>query len=580
MQASGALLVGWLDKGLMAMYSIEYMKPILDELLSLFSGEIHTDKMNRNLYSHDASIYELVPEAVLFPKNTKDIKSLVQFVNSYKHTYPALSITPRSAGTDMSGGPIGNSLVVDMTKYFNTIHSASSTTLHVQPGVFMRDIDPLLLKHNAMLGCVPASRAINTIGGMVGNNSAGEQSLRYGNTDRSVQELKVVFADGNEYVVTPLNQRELDIKIAKHDYEGELYRKVYQLIEDNYDLVKNARPKVNKNSMGYNLWAVWDRDTGIFDMTQLITGSQGTLGVITDIKIKAVPKAKHSGLLLAYLTDLKYLGEIIPLVMSHQPATFEGFDDITFNLGVKYFKTFQKQLGMKEWLKQQSQLLSSVAKFKGHLPSIVLMIEFEGDTYQEVNDKILAMQSDLHGHKIRIRTEIEGNEQDSKPFWQIRRASLTLLRQRVKDKYASCFMDDLAVQPQFVPEFFPQIRKIIRKYKLPATIAGHFGDGNFHIIPLMDITDPAEQIKLEPAMRELVPIVLKYGGTLAGEHNDGMVRGPWLPAMFGDDMYALFKDTKEIFDPHYIFNPHKKTDASWDFSMNHIRTKGGAGLIK
>lgn len=554
----------------MASYSMN-MQSLLDDIRSIFKGEVATDQKTLTDYSHDASIYELMPEVVLSPIDSRDVGRLVNFVTEHKQAYPSLSITPRSAGTDMSGGAIGNSIVIDMTKHFDTIHSASGTLLHTQPGAFMRDIDPALLAHNAMLGCVPASRAINTIGGMVANNSAGEQSLRYGNADKSVREIKAVLADGNEYTFKPINKKELLVKIAQNDFEGQIYRQIYELIDANYDVIKNARPKSHKNSMGYNLWATWDRDTGIFDMTQLLTGSQGTLGIITDIKIAAVPKAKHSGLLLAYLTDIKHLGEIIPLVASHNPATFEGFDDVTFNLGIKYFSTFRKQLGTKEWLKQQASLLGSVAKFKGHLPNIVLLIEFEGDTYQEVNDKIIAMQSDLHNHRIRVRTEIEGNEELSKPFWQIRRASLTLLRQRVKDKYASAFIDDLAVRPEYVTEFFPLIRKIIRKYKLPTTIAGHFGDGNFHIIPLMDITDPAEQLKLEPAMRELVPIVLKYGGTLAGEHNDGMVRGPWLPAMFGNEVYELFKDVKHIFDPLYIFNPHKKTDASWDFSMANIR---------
>jgi FAD/FMN-containing dehydrogenase len=131
----------------------------------------------------------------------------------------------------------------------------------------------------------------------------------------------------------------------------------------------------------------------------------------------------------------------------------------------------------------------------------------------------------------------------------------------------------MTVQPKYLPEFLPKIRKIIRKYKLPATLSGHFGDGNFHIVPLMDIEEKSEQAKLEKVMREVIPIVLMYEGTLAGEHNDGMVRGPWLPAVFGQPMYEVFKDTKEIFDPTYIFNPHKKTDASWDYSMEHIRTK-------
>jgi len=556
------------------------MNTLLTELKAIFKDDMRTDAATKEEYSHDASIYELVPEAVISPKNTRDVSRLIAFVTAHKHSYPSLALTARSAGTCMSGASIGSSLVVDMTRHFNTIHTASSTLLHTQPGVYIRDIDPELAKHNAMLGCIPASRALNTIGGMVGNNSAGEQSLRYGNTDKSVRELSVVLRDAQEYIFAPINKKQLDVKMKQSNFEGEIYRRVYQLIEANYDEIKQARPRAHKNSMGYNLWAVWDRDTGIFDLTQLLTGSQGTLGIITDIKMAAVPKAKHSGLLLVYLTNVKHLGEIIPLVTSHHPATFEGFDDITFNLGIKYFTMFRKQLGTKEWLKQQTMLLGSVAKFRGHLPNIIMMVEFEGDTYDEVNSKIVALDNDLKNHRIKVRTEIEGNEELSKPFWEIRRASLALLRNQIHGKYAAAFMDDMAVEPRFVPEFFPQVRKIVRKYKLAATIAGHFGDGNFHIIPLMTITDPAEQLKIEPAMRELIPIVLKYGGTMAGEHNDGMIRGPWLRTQFGDTMYELFKDTKEIFDPEYIFNPHKKTDASWDYSMDHIRSNRSRNFYK
>jgi FAD/FMN-containing dehydrogenase len=554
------------------------MKILLRELKKVFKGAIADDAHERHSYSHDASIYEMLPEAVLFPHDSQDIQQLVRFVTRHKPMYPTLSITPRSAGTDMSGGAIGNSLLVDMTKHFNTIHKVSRTAIRTQPGVYMRDIEPLLVQKNAMLGCVPASRELCTIGGMVGNNAGGEQSLRYGNTENFVTQLKVVFADGNEYTVEPLTRQQLNHKMKQATFEGSLYRRLFDLIDGNYDTIRNARPHSNKNSMGYNLWSVWDRDTGIFDMTHLITGSQGTLGVITDITMRLIPRPTHSGVLVLYLSSNKDLGHIIKAVMRHNPATFEGFDDITFELGIKHFRLFRQQLGTKEWLRQQAGLLHSVATFKGHLPRMVLMVEFEGDTAQEVTDQIMKLQQSLK--HFRVRTEVAGDESESKRFWHIRRASLTLLRQRIHDKYASPFIDDLAVQPKYLPEFLPALRKIIRKYKLPATIAGHFGDGNFHVIPLMNIESPAAQAKLEPTMREVVVLVLTYKGTLAGEHNDGMVRGPWLQAMFGNETYQLFRQTKELFDPMYIFNPHKKTDADWDFSMQHIRTSNSHDLIK
>lgn len=554
------------------------MEPLFNNLRRVFRGSILTHREDRIEHSHDASIYEIIPEAVLEPKDTADIKHLISFVNEHKINHPSLSITTRSAGTDMSGAAIGNSLVLSMTKYFSHIKVVSGNILHTQPGVYLRDIDPLLASHNLMLGSAPASRAISTIGGMVGNNAGGEQSLRFGNTERSVRELKVVFADGNEYTVKPLHKKELEKIMQQKNFEGSLYKGVYELIEKHYDLIHNARPHVNKNSMGYNLWSVWDRETGIFDMTRLITGSQGTLGIVTDIKLEAVPKAPHTGLLLAYLTSFQQLGEIIPLVMKYKPATFEGFDDITFKLGIQHFRSFSKQLGIKEMLKQQAWLLGSVVRFKGHLPNILLMIEFEGQTKAEVYRKIAKLHDALS--KFHLKMDVEGDEASSAPFWQIRRSSLSLLRTHVKHAYASPFIDDMTVQPKYLPQFLPQLRRIIRKYKLPATLSGHFGDGNFHIVPLLDIESKAVQAKLEPVMREIIPLVLQYGGTMAGEHNDGMVRGPWLPAVFGEDMFTLFKDTKEIFDPHYIFNPHKKTDASWEYSMDHIRKSNEASLIK
>lgn len=554
------------------------MEMLLRALKKQIKGEVSVDVATRHHVSHDASIYQLIPDFVATPQDTEDIEKLVGFVSKHKPTYPKLSITPRSAGTDMSGGAIGNSILLEMTPHFNQVHSLKKNILHTQPGVFIRDIDPVLHAQQLQIGSTPASRALCTIGGIVANNSGGEQSLRYGNADRSVRELEVVLADGKAYTIKPLTKKQLDRKITEKTYESELYRRVFELIENNYDLVKNARPRVNKNSMGYNLWSVWDRDTGIFDMTQLFTGSQGTLGIITDIKIETVPKAPHSGLLLAYLPSLRHLGEVITTVMEHNPATFEGFDDITFNLGIRYFKTFRKQLGTREYLRQQAHLIKSVAKFKGHLPNLLLMIEFDGETQAEVIEKISHLHDDLK--KFKIRMDIESDEASSAPFWSIRRAALALLRNQVKGRYASPFIDDMAVHPKHLPHFIPELRKIIRKYKLPATIQGHFGDGNFHIIPLMDITGSKDQAKLEPIMRELIPIVLKYEGTMAGEHNDGMVRGAWLPALFGQDMYALFRQTKEIFDPQYIFNPHKKTDASWEFSMSHLRSQHENKLIK
>lgn len=555
---------------MLAVYLKASMEDLARQLRHRLKGDINTSLTMRQRFNHDASVFEILPDAIIEPQSTNDIRYLVAFVMTHKHLHPGLSITPRGAGTDMTGGAIGSSILLDMTKHFSQIEAIAKNSVQIQPGVFARDLEPLLAKQDRMLGCMPASRAWCTIGGMVANNAGGEQSLRYGNTQRSVKGLRAVLADAHEYEIKPITRRQLDSKMAKDNFEGALYKGVFELIEDNYDLIRNARPKTKKNSMGYNLWDVWDRDTGIFDLTQLFTGSQGTLGIITNITLETVPKAQHTGVLVLYLNTQKHLGDVIAAVSKHTPATFEGFDDLTFELGITYFSSFKKQLGVAQWAKQQASLLRDVAQFKGHLPRMTLLVEFDGDSKAEVDAKITALQKDLAPFKL--RSELPGSEKESGRFWQIRRASFYLLSQHIHDKYAAPFIDDLVVAPKYLPEFLPKLRRILRAYKLPVTIAGHFGDGNLHMLPLIDMKNEAERLKLEQVLREIIPLVLEYDGTLAGEHNDGMIRGPWLPAVFGDEMFQLFRATKELFDPLYIFNPHKKTDASWENSRNTFRS--------
>ena len=202
---------------------------------------------------------------------------------------------------------------------------------------------------------------------------------------------------------------------------------------------------------------------------------------------------------------------------------------------------------------------------------MVLLIEFNGNSQDKKKKKVHAMDTDMKAYGHEAVFEEDGGKDQAKKFWIMRRESFNLLRKKIKDKHTAPFMDDLIVPPRTLPHFLPEVRRIINKYKLLATLAGHMGDGNFHIIPLMKIEDPNEKAKLEPAMREINALVLKYGGSLSGEHNDGMIRGPWLKDMYGEKTFGYFVQVKTIFDPHNIFNPHKKTDADWSYSMAHLR---------
>ncbi len=546
------------------------MTDLKDVLAKLVSGEVDNEAATKEFYSHDASLFELRPDVVVSPTSVEDVKAVVRYVAEHKAEDPKLSITARSAGTDMSGGAIGESIILDYTKHFDQVLEVDAESAHVQPGVHYRDFEPKTFEHGALLPSFPASRELCTLGGMVANNSGGEMSLRFGKTIDFVTELKAVLADGNEYTFGPIQKTGLDKKMKQTDYEGELYRSVFAIVDNHYAAIKAAKPHVSKNSTGYNLWDVWDRETGVFDMTKVLVGSQGTLGMITDIKVRLVPQAAFSGTLVCFMKNTDQLGDDINTVMKRKPLSFESFDNYTLGLSIKFFPYFRYNLGWIGLAKLGLQLIpDALILFRG-IPKLVLLIEFTGTTQAEVDQQLHAVKKDLSVYHM------QAMEEDNTPakawkFRIMRRESFNLLRKKVKDKHTAPFIDDLVVPPHYLPTFLPQLRDIVNKYKLLATVAGHMGDGNFHIIPLMKIEDPKELAKIEPAMKEVNELVLKYGGSLSGEHNDGMIRGPWLERMYGPAIYGLFKDLKHAFDPQNIFNPHKKSDANWDFSMKHIR---------
>lgn len=551
------------------------MQDFTDELKTLgFEGKIQNDEELLTEFSRDASMLEVRPELITVPKNTKDVERLVKAVGILKSKKPNLSLTARSAGTDMSGGAINDSVIVDFKKNFTKIHSIGKDSARVQPGVFFRDFDKQAKEKGVLMPTYPASRDLCTVGGMVNNNSGGEKSIEFGQVANFVNELEFVFADGIARKVKPLKKSELDKKMAQKDFEGEIYRKVFELVDNNYDAIKAAKPNVSKNATGYNLWDIWDRETGIFDLTKAIVGGQGTLGFVTDIEFRVTHARTQEGLLVIFVKDMKRLGELIKVVVDKHPSRFEAFDDNTLILSIRFMPYFLKFLGPVKFMRLVISLIPDALLLLKGVPRLILMASIKGDDEEDVKNKV---------HQLRLELEakdkyygISGFEEapydrQGEKFWIMRRYSFQILRSKVKDKHTAPFIDDLVVSPQYLAEFLPKLRKIIKKYRLFATIAGHMGDGNFHIIPLMNIKDPMDRDKILPAMKEVNELVLKYHGSLSGEHNDGLIRGPWLKQMYGDKTLGYFKELKAIFDPNKLFNPHKKTDATWAYTTKHFR---------
>lgn len=536
------------------------------QIKTFFKGEVVDDEDSLNLFSKDASIFEITPKIILSPVNSQDIVNLINFIN--KNADLNLSVTARAAGTCMSGGPLSDSIVLDMTHHFTKVKEVGENFAITEPGVFYRDFEKHTLTKNLILPCFTASRELNTVGGMVGNNSAGEKSLAYGQTKDWVKSLKVIFSDGNEYFITPLTKNELGKKMAQNDFEGKIYSNIFNLIQDNYELIISSKPKTSKNSSGYLIWDVWDGER--FDLTKLFTGSQGTLGIITEINFELIPQNTNNALLITELEDLEELDKIINLTLKYQPESFECYDDQTIKFAVRFLRELARHFKQNSKLSVYLQFIPEIVSVLMHnTPKLMLLASFVGQTQQESLRKCLDAKEGLS--QLGLKTKIRLGKETEK-YWIVRRESFSLLKNHAKHMQTAPFIDDFVVKPEHLPQFLPRLQKIMEPYKkmIIYTLAGHIGNGNFHIIPLMDLTDKKVK-KIIPELSEKVfDLVFEFNGSMAAEHNDGLVRGPYLDKMFGEGMYQLFKEIKYIFDPNNIFNPHKKMDATFEYSYEHI----------
>ena len=534
-----------------------------------FKGEITTEESDIEHYSRDASIFQIAPQAIAFPKDIADVQALVKFVSAQKADQPGISLTPRGGGTDMTGGSINDSIIIDTTKYLNVISNLTDDNVTTEPGVMFRDLEVKLLARNKIMPAYPVSKAWVAVGGMVGNNCGGEKTFKYGQAKDFVEELGVVLADGNVYTVKPLTELELQAKMAMQNFEGQFYREIFKLISDNFRLLQDAKPTTSKNSSGYYLWDVWDGKT--FDLTQLFVGSQGTLGIITKIKWRIVPVHRHSRLVVFFLKDLKQLGQIVTHVNEHKPESFEIFDKHTLRLAIKYLpEIVSKMKGSR--LKMFWQFIPEIwMMIRGGLPEVVLLAEFTGDDEQSVISQAQGAADNIRTH-FNLPTHVAKDYDEAQKYWTIRRESYNLLRQHNARKISAPFIEDIVVHPDQLPEFMPKLDAILAKYPdFVYTIAGHAGDANFHIIPLVDVSEEKHRQQIITMSDEVFRLVKEYNGSMAGEHNDGLVRGTFLPYMFGDRIFEIFKRTKQIFDPLNIFNPHKKTEADLTFYTEHIK---------
>ena len=542
------------------------MESLKEKINSIIKGEVSNSSDDLKSRSTDASFFEIAPGLVVFPKDADDLKKLVRLVSKKE----GVSLTMRSGATGMDGGALTESIVVDLNRHLNKIFDVKDFfdthdprvkgSIKVEPGAFYRDFEKKALAKNLLMPSFPASREICTVGGMAANNAGGELSLQYGKTEDYIKSLKVIFSDGNEYEVKPLSLRELKIKIAQGDFEGDIYKKVYELVIKNQELLEKAKPDVSKNSTGYYLWNIWNKEKEIFDLGKLIIGSQGTLCIISRIEFKLVSPGKYSQMMVLFLDDLKNLGEITLDALKYKPTTFESYDDKTLKLALKFFYELLKKLGLKNiFTIIKNGIPEGWSILTKGFPKLILQITFDGSDKKALREKALLLRKKLESYSPRY-LEVLKNPEEAKSYWLIRRESFNLLRHKIKNKKTAPFIDDIVVRPEVLSKFLPELNGVLQPYEkdMVYNIAGHIGNGNFHIIPLMDFNLERTREIIPTIAGQVYDLVVKYHGSISGEHNDGLIRTPFLSRQFSSEVLELFRQTKKIFDPEGIFNPGKK----------------------
>lgn len=564
-------------------------KELIQELKSLIEGDVDMSEEILNSRSTDYSIFSVKPQVVVFPKHSKDIQELVHWVDVKRQMggYSDLSLTVRAAGTCMSGGSLNESIIVDTTKYmsgileivkkdygfqYNPITKHSFPVVgHVKvlPGTPYKILEQELEKYSMVMPCFPASKNLCAVGGMVGNNGAGEKSLKYGQNKDFVLELKAVFSDGNEYHVKPISKTELDAKMIEDTFEGRLYRSVWNLIQRNRNEIKEAKPKTTKNSSGYLIWDVWDEETQTFDLTKMIVGAQGTTAIITEITYKVVPIETFSNLLVLFADSSERLPKIVENLSGFDIETMEVYDKHTFKFAVRFFKDFLKDKGILGILKYAFNFIPEIwMSLTGGIPEYVVLIEFVSNDRKEIEGEAIRAEKALGFLKLPSR--ILTTEKEIEKYWNIRRDSFKLLSDHSKKLRTAPFIDDCVIPVVHYPAYMKELTELLDSRKLLYTVAGHLGNGNLHVIPLMDFQNPETQKIIFELSEKVYTIVKKYEGSITAEHNDGIIRTPYLPYMFGDHMVSVFQELKDIFDMRNIFNPKKKVGGTVEDIQNWI----------
>ena len=512
------------------------MKKLLQGLADTIQGDVKTDFFSRKAYSIDASIYQIEPLGVVCPKNNQDIKEIVAFSNKNK-----IPLIPRGAGTGTTGGCIGSGLVIDLSKYLNRILEINFQKHYAvcEPGVVQDQLNANLAESGYRLGPDTSTGNRATIGGMTGNNSSGTHSMRYGKMVDSVHEAEVIIANGNR-VLFSLHKSSPSSSNHEKDISY-IYDKIDEICKALKDEIQERYPKIQRRVSGYNLDEFITSKP--INLAKLITGSEGTLGITTAIKVAICRKPAYTGMCLFYFDDLITALKSVESILEFKPFSVELIDHHIIENACN------------------TPSMYKAARWLTEVPAAMLAIEFTGESPSQLVEKLDDFESKIHLYKSRRKSIRLINAIEISQVRKLRKAGLGLLMARRSNAKAIAFLEDIAVPVSSLCHFMSEFRSYIRSVGKKAGFYGHAGVGCIHVRPMLDLNRESEVDTMVKMMEDVSDMVLNYGGALSGEHGDGLIRS-WLnEKMFGPKLYNAFKEIKTIFDPENLMNPGKIVDA-------------------
>lgn len=525
-------------------------------------GEVMTSLNARKYFSTDGSVFEVMPTMVVYPQNENDVRKVAKFSWQLAERGRLLPITARGRGSDQGGAAIGKGIVLVFPAHMNKIleFDSRSGSVVVEPGIVYSKLQQTLQTHGRFLPPFPSSIEYSTIGGAVANNASGEKTVKYGNTRDYTEALRVILANGDVIETRRLSKRELHKKIKQMNFEGEIYRSLNTLIDENKDLIKMLDLGVSKNSAGYNLQKIKDKH-GTFDLTPLFVGSQGTLGIVSEAQFHTEPYNPNTTLIAAFFDDLGTAEKAVLELnaLPDRPCALEVVDENLLNFIDAHNPNQLKGILEKPFSK------------------LVVLIEF--DNASERVQKRMARRAkkilEKHGARYELQTERDEKER----LWKIRHSAAAVITHAEGNAKALPIVEDGIVPANKFKDYIEGIYKIFDSYNLRVALWGHAGNANLHMQPFLDLSQVGDRQKVFKIIDDYYNLVIGMGGSTSGEHSDGRLRAPYLKKLYGDDTYKLFQKVKDIFDPHGILNPGVKINVTIDdikpllrteYSMDHL----------